>query len=104
MKPKIVLSALAMALAASMATAAAVQAQGAVCNDRDAALEVLKTRYAEAPVAMGVDAKGRLLEVLTDEAGTTWTIIVTQPGGASCIVATGEDWVWRQPKPVDPEA
>ena len=43
-------------------------------------------------------------EVLTYEAGTTWTIIVTQPGGASCIVATGEDWVWRQPKTLDPEA
>ena len=80
------------------------RARAEIQRERDAALEALKTRYAEAPVAMGVDAKGRLLEVLTDEAGTTWTIMVTQPGGASCIVATGEGWVWRQPKSLDPEA
>jgi len=103
MKIKTVVNGLALALVTSIATSS-MAAAAPVCKDRKSALEVLQTKYSEAPVAMGVDASGRLLEVLTNEDGKTWTIMVTQPGGASCIVASGEGWVWRELKSLDPEA
>ena len=36
-------------------------------------------------------ATGSLLEVLTSPAGS-WTIIVTVPGGPTCLVSSGEGW------------
>ncbi len=103
MKIKTVVNGLALTLVTSIATSS-MAAAAPICKDRKAALEVLQAKSSEAPVAMGVDANGRLLEVLTNEDGKTWTIMVTQPGGDSCIVASGEGWVWRELKSLDPEA
>ena len=103
MKFKTVIQGVVLTMATSIA-ASSVAAAATVCKDRKAALEVLQAKYSEAPVAMGVDASGRLLEVLATEDGKTWTIMVTKPGGDSCIVATGEGWVWRELKSLDPEA
>jgi len=62
------------------------------CNNRDKILDWLGDRYKEAPVAAGINSKGALLEVLTSEDGTTWTILLTSPNGTSCIVETGQAW------------
>ena len=71
------------------ASAAAAQA---VCLPRGQALQHLAAKYGEAPVARGVTGIGSLLEVLAAPSGGTWTIIVTQPSGRSCLVAAGEGW------------
>ena len=63
-----------------------------VCRERGEVVEHLARKYQEAPVAMGVTSGGKLVEVLTDHKGDTWTIIVTTPQGMSCLVATGEGW------------
>jgi len=56
-------------------------------------LAKLSTGYKEAPVAMGLASNGALIEVLSSaENGKTWTIIITQPNGVSCVMATGESW------------
>ncbi len=52
----------------------------------------LAKKYGEAPAAVGVTNKGGLIEVLTSSDGLTWTIIVSMPGGTSCLVAVGEGW------------
>ncbi len=62
------------------------------CNPRTDVLRHLATKYGEAPVAIGVTNKGGLVEVLTTGDGNTWTIIVSQPNGTSCMVAAGEGW------------
>ena len=64
-----------------------------VCRERKGALEALQRQYGEVPVAQGLDANGDLLEVLASETGSTWTLIVTRPGGHTCIVGFGKDWV-----------
>ena len=64
-----------------------------VCREREEALKALQRRYGEVPVAQGMDANGGLVEVLASETGSTWTIIVTRPGGQTCIVGFGRDWV-----------
>jgi len=61
------------------------------CNARTDVLTQLKGFYAEKPSAMGLANNGSVLEVLSSEDGT-WTIIVTQPNGVSCLVATGKHW------------
>jgi hypothetical protein len=62
-----------------------------VCGERTKFLKHLSSGYSEAPVAMGLVSNGSILEVLASKDGS-WTIIVTQPDGTSCVVAAGEAW------------
>ncbi|HWA41744.1 MAG TPA: hypothetical protein VHA10_00930 [Hypericibacter adhaerens] len=70
----------------------AARADDPACGHRTDVIKELSERYKEAPVAVGLASNGSLLEVLSSNAGTTWTIIVTSPDGTSCLVAAGEDW------------
>lgn len=54
-------------------------------------LERLSSDYREEPVSIGVTATGSLLEVLASPEGS-WTIIITVPGGPTCLVSSGEGW------------
>ncbi len=77
--------------AIAVATPALAQQQAAPCVKRSDFLKHLATNYDEAPVAMGVTASGRVLEVVVSERGT-WTIIVTMPNGVACGIASGDNW------------
>ncbi len=66
------------------------------CNQRAKIVTLLEGKYKEVPVAIGVNGKGHLVEVLSSEHGRTWTIIVTSPDGMSCVVSVGENWSTRQ--------
>lgn len=72
-------------------TAQPVAAQSPQCGAREALLDRLSTKYEEAPVGIGVTATGSLLEVLASPSGS-WTIIVTVPGGPTCLVSAGDGW------------
>ncbi|MDA0786882.1 MAG: hypothetical protein O3B37_11405 [Proteobacteria bacterium] len=67
------------------------------CTDRTSALTHLSKKYSEEPVAIGLASNGGVVEVLTDSAGSTWSIIITMPDGMACIVASGEHWEPLQP-------
>jgi hypothetical protein len=73
---------------------AAADSDGPVpqCGAREAVLDRLSSKYQEHPVSIGVTSTGSLLEVLASADGTTWTIIVTVPGGPTCLVSSGEGW------------
>jgi hypothetical protein len=62
------------------------------CAPRAELLAQLSKRFSEAPIAAGLANGGALIELLTSGDGSTWTIIVSQPEGPSCIVAVGESW------------
>ena len=62
------------------------------CTLRDEVLKQLKTRFSESPVAFGLANNGSVVEVLANEQGATWTIIITTPSGVSCLIAAGEGW------------
>lgn len=66
-------------------------AQSPQCGAREAVIDRLSTKYKEQPVSLGVTATGSLLEVLASPSGS-WTIIVTIPGGPTCLVSSGEGW------------
>lgn len=62
------------------------------CAKRANILENLSGKYSEAPVAMGLANTGGVIEVLSSPEGNTWTIILTDPNGTSCLIAAGEYW------------
>ncbi len=62
------------------------------CTMRSAVAERLAEDYAEAPVAAGLASSGAVFEVFTSGDGATWTIVLTQPDGMTCLVAAGEAW------------
>ncbi len=67
-------------------------AQSQQCARRANVIGHLAKQYKEAPVAIGVTSTGSLVEVLSTGDGTTWTIILSNPNGTSCLIAAGEDW------------
>ena len=43
-------------------------------------------------MAIGLANNGGVIEVLSSQTGTSWTIIITMPNGTSCMIAAGENW------------
>lgn len=87
---------------AAMSTCAVLLAGGALaetlpgntpipCAPHDNVQQSLKQIHAEKPVSRGIDARGAMVEVFAAPAGN-WTIVVTEPGGMSCLMASGEAW------------
>ena len=72
-------------------TARPVQSKSA-CFERAALMKHLDGKFSEAPVAAGLAANGSVLEVFSSIEGETWTIVLTQPNGATCVMASGEAW------------
>ena len=62
-----------------------------ICGERSRFLDQLQQQYGENPTAIGLVSNGSLLEVLTSTKGS-WTILVTQPSGVTCLVASGDAW------------
>ena len=75
-------------------TTAWAQSQGPAqqCDQRARVIGHLAQKYQETPVAIGVTTSGGMVEVLTTGDGGTWTIILSNPNGTSCLVAAGEGW------------
>ena len=61
-----------------------------VCGSHQSIAENLKKSYTETPVSMGVTTGGGIVEVYASPEGT-WTLVVTQPNGMSCLIAAGQD-------------
>ncbi len=86
-----------IALALSACAGGPAQAEGEapparLCVERAALIRQLASKYEEAPVGIGLTAAGGVIELLTSQRGSTWTIIVTRPDGITCLFAAGEGW------------
>jgi hypothetical protein len=68
----------------------------APCGPRAEIAEVLDREWRERPVAAGLSANGAMIELFLSAAGT-WTLLLTLPAGAACVVASGEAWHERPP-------
>ncbi len=68
------------------------------CAERDAISSKLSNKYSEQRSGMGLVGSSGMVELFTAESGT-WTIIVTQTDGTSCIVAAGNSWASYANKP-----
>ncbi len=92
-----VIAGLVLSVVASSGNAVAAQPDQTNCTDRSRALSHLSKTYQEEPVAMGLASSGGVVEVLTNDKGSSWSIIVTLPTGVTCLVASGEGWEVLQP-------
>lgn len=62
------------------------------CALRAEVLSHLENKYQEAPIAIGLTNGGGIVELLSADGGKTWTLIVTNPNGMTCLIAAGESW------------
>ncbi len=69
----------------------AAMGESVSCGERHGILEWLEGKFYEKRTAFGLTSDGRVLEVFAAPSGS-WTILVTYPGGLSCLVTSGIDW------------
>jgi hypothetical protein len=62
-----------------------------VCGSRADFVKKLQKGYAEKPVSVGLASNGSMIEVFASENGT-FSIVITQPSGNTCLVAAGDNW------------
>lgn len=74
-----------------MTTQASAQSQRN-CGPRDAVVERLAERYGETRQSVGIGSNNSMVEVFASDTTGSWTILVTLPGGLSCLVASGESF------------
>ncbi|MBO9396512.1 hypothetical protein J7399_02950 [Shimia sp. R9_1] len=60
------------------------------CADRDKVVERLADKYGESRQALGLGAQGAMVEIFASEDSGSWTITMTMPNGATCLMATGQ--------------
>lgn len=91
-----------LALAFGMA-ATAPPAAAATCSARNSLVEQLQSKYAEQLTVGGlqkVRGSQSVMEVWSSPETGTFTVLLTQPNGISCIVAAGTDFFRAAPKVV----
>ena len=71
-------------------TALPASAQNRMCAPRDTIIERLASGWGESRQSMALAADNTVVEVFASQTTGTWTITVTQPGGLTCLVASGE--------------
>ena len=83
-------------LSAALRPAAAMES----CVLHEVALQQLSKAYSEQIAGRGLTTDGqKMIELLTSESGS-WTLIITDVFGRSCMLASGDVWV-RLPAPGD---
>ena len=103
-KGVVVSGAVAAALTAAIVAPTSASAQIVSCGERQVILNTLKDRYREGRTAFGITADGQLLEVFSAPSGS-WTLLMTRPGGKSCLMSSGDGWRHiTEEKPEDPMA
>jgi hypothetical protein len=79
------------AFALLLHTAATVKAQP-VCMPHDDFRIELHRNFSEAPVAIAIANNGALIELYAKRDKSSWTLVMTRPGGLSCVLVAGEEW------------
>jgi len=70
--------------------ASTANAQTRNCAEHAMVVERLADGYGESRQSIGIAANNTVVEVFASIETGTWTIVVTQPGGPTCLVASGE--------------
>lgn len=61
------------------------------CTSHEKMIELLSKRFSEVPKGIGLVGSKRVMEVYVSKTGT-WTILVTNSDGQTCILAAGNNW------------
>jgi len=68
------------------------------CGDASAIHSRLMEQYHEAPRTMGMANGSAIVQYANEETGT-WTILVLNPNGIACLVASGDSWQSMEAQP-----
>lgn len=79
------------ALATAIVSAPAFAQGELMCAPRDEVVKQLGAQFSETAVSRGLTGDGMLLEVFASPQGT-WTAVLSEPTGVSCLVSGGEAW------------
>ena len=74
----------------ALSSAVAANAQARNCGPRTMVVERLAEGYRETRQSIGMAANNVVVEVFASVSSGSWTIVVTQPTGISCLVASGQ--------------
>jgi hypothetical protein len=100
MVPKLIRNLAGAALVALAMTAYPVSAQPVFnCAEHSKVVESLGSHYSETLRAIGLINQDAILEVYVSERGS-WTMLVTNVNGHSCVIFAGESW---ETLPVSPD-
>ena len=75
-----------------------------LCMSRTNVLKQLSSKYAETPISLGLEKSGDVIEIFSSGDGDTWTMVLTRPGGETCMIASGEAWQVIPAKVSGPDA
>lgn len=89
---------LTLALAFPAALAAAEAGAQTYCGERQAVVAYLAAEFGEHVVLQALSTYGEIYEVFMSPDAGTWTLLVSTPGGPSCLVDVGE-WIVLPPLP-----
>ena len=90
--------------AAFVSLSSAAIAQGVVpCGDRETVVGMLAKRYQETPRAMGLASRSGVMEIYVSKTGS-WTVLMTNTAGRTCMIAVGENWEDLKRISLDPAA
>jgi hypothetical protein len=81
-----------MALALAACCGGAEAQERMPCAKLAAVTAGLAEQFGEKPVAAGLQADGRMLEIFASPDGATWTAVAISPARVACVVATGRGW------------
>ncbi len=81
-------------LTAALVAAAAPAAAQMACGDRSKMIGYLDRDYQESRSGLGLASNGAVLELYTAKTGT-WTMLITKPGGNTCVIGNGESWEYQ---------
>ena len=74
---------------ALFAGSSSIVAAQMLCVERVDMLDRLASEYGEELIEVKMMEEHGLLEVLKSRTKGTWTLLLTRPGGISCVLATG---------------
>lgn len=73
-------------------TVPAIAQQGPRCGPRDTAVKHLAKKYGEHVVIRGTSGPSAVTEIYANVESGTFTVLVTNVQGISCLVAAGENY------------
>ena len=62
------------------------------CHNYKEISSQLDKRYKEAPISIGMQSNGNMLQVFASKEMDSWTILSVTPQGMGCIIAAGRNW------------
>ncbi len=80
-------------IAALSLLAAPAAAQQKVCGPRAGIVAQLAEKYGEVSHGAGLRSTTQVLELWSSKKTGSWSVLITDANGVSCVMAAGQNWV-----------